>query len=192
MMTLHPADGEAERCIILTITVRLGDERALAHCVVAAAFCSAGLLISSAVLVSCLPVHRPSDPVTVTVTRDFQVKFKKNNKRGKGEKKRRRNLVFFGRIHLRINGKTKTIYNDSRFKAIFDHIDCAQSPFLLFFFFQPAETQLFPSVSKLLLKERNVNIYSSWREESRKEGRKKTLRRHENSRWTVMANRRAA
>lgn len=82
MMTLHPADGEAERCIILTITVRLGDESARAHCAVAAAFCSAGLLISSAALVSCLPVHRPSDPVTVTVTHDFsiQIKIKKNKK----------------------------------------------------------------------------------------------------------------
>lgn len=86
MMTLHPADGEAERCIILTITVRLGDESALAHSVVAAAFCSTGLLISSAALVSCLPMHRPSDPVTITVTHNFQVKQKKKKKRGKGIK----------------------------------------------------------------------------------------------------------
>lgn len=87
MMTLHPADGEAERCIILTITVQLGDESAPARCVVAAAFCSAGLLISAAALVSCLPVHRPSDPVTVTVTHDFQVKLKKKKKGGEEKKK---------------------------------------------------------------------------------------------------------
>lgn len=106
---------------------------------------STGLPIHSAALVSSLPVHHPSNPVTVCDSRLSTV----------GRRKKCINNVFLGCIHPRINGNTKTIYKDSWLKAIFDHFHCARS---LLLFCQPAETQLFPSVCKLLLKEHEVNI----------------------------------
>lgn len=146
MMTLQSVYSEVEGCIIFTVIVVLGDESLVPHYVVTTAFAPRSFPFTQRPL---FPFFRCITHLILLlfVTQYFQL--------SGGIKKKCINNLFLGRFHPWINGNTKTIYKDGRLKAIFDHFYCAQS---LLPFCESAETQLVPSVWKLLLKEHKLNI----------------------------------
>lgn len=121
IMTWHLVYSEVVEDIILTITVLLGDESCLPHSFVTTAFGPQG----------CPYTQGPLFPLFRCITHLIPLLFVTHYFQLSGGKKCINN-VFFGYIHPRINGSTKTIYKDGWLKAIFDHFHCARSllPFL--------------------------------------------------------------